>query len=53
MKSMWRDADAEVIGRFEAVSEAEMFDVEYWPPEQAKLGRAAGDDGGNIGAAPR
>ncbi len=30
--------DAEAIGRFESISEAEMFDVEYWPPEQAKLG---------------
>jgi rhamnose utilization protein RhaD (predicted bifunctional aldolase and dehydrogenase)/NAD(P)-dependent dehydrogenase (short-subunit alcohol dehydrogenase family) len=30
--------DAEAIGRFEAISEAEMFDVEYWAPEQAKLG---------------
>ena len=33
-------AHAEAIGRFESVSAAEMFDVEYWPPEQAKLGRA-------------
>src|SRR5258705_2304370 len=30
--------DAEAIGRFESISEAQMFDVEYWPPEQAKLG---------------
>ncbi len=30
--------DAETIGRFESISEAEMFDVEYWPLEQAKLG---------------
>src|SRR5262249_21113793 len=30
--------DAEAIGRFESISEAEMFDMEYWPPEQAKLG---------------
>ena len=28
---------AEAIGRFESISEAEMFDVEYWPLEQAKL----------------
>jgi rhamnose utilization protein RhaD (predicted bifunctional aldolase and dehydrogenase)/NAD(P)-dependent dehydrogenase (short-subunit alcohol dehydrogenase family) len=33
--------DAEVIGRFESVSEAEMFDCEYWPLEQAKLGARA------------
>ena len=31
-------ADAERIGRFESISEADMFDVEYWPLEQAKLG---------------
>lgn len=30
--------DAEAIGRFETISEAEMFDCEYWPLEQAKLG---------------
>jgi NAD(P)-dependent dehydrogenase (short-subunit alcohol dehydrogenase family) len=29
--------DAEAIGRFESISEAEMFDCEYWPLEQAKL----------------
>jgi rhamnose utilization protein RhaD (predicted bifunctional aldolase and dehydrogenase)/NAD(P)-dependent dehydrogenase (short-subunit alcohol dehydrogenase family) len=29
---------AETIGRFESISEAEMFDCEYWPLEQAKLG---------------
>ena len=33
--------DAEAIGRYEAVSEADMFDVEYWSLEQAKLGRSA------------
>jgi NAD(P)-dependent dehydrogenase (short-subunit alcohol dehydrogenase family) len=32
--------DAEVIGRFETISEADMFDCEYWPIEQAKLGSA-------------
>ena len=31
-------ANAERIGRFESISEADMFDVEYWPLEQAKLG---------------
>jgi rhamnose utilization protein RhaD (predicted bifunctional aldolase and dehydrogenase)/NAD(P)-dependent dehydrogenase (short-subunit alcohol dehydrogenase family) len=30
--------DAERIGRFESLSEADMFDCEYWPLEQAKLG---------------
>jgi rhamnose utilization protein RhaD (predicted bifunctional aldolase and dehydrogenase)/NAD(P)-dependent dehydrogenase (short-subunit alcohol dehydrogenase family) len=29
---------AEAIGRFESISDAEMFDVEYWSLEQAKLG---------------
>jgi NAD(P)-dependent dehydrogenase (short-subunit alcohol dehydrogenase family) len=33
--------DAEAIGRFESISEADMFDVEYWSLEQAKLGNAA------------
>jgi NAD(P)-dependent dehydrogenase (short-subunit alcohol dehydrogenase family) len=33
-------ADAEAIGRFQSISEADMFDMEYWPPEQAKLGAA-------------
>ena len=32
--------DAEAIGRFESISEAEMFDMEYWSLEQAKLGSA-------------
>ena len=31
---------AEAIGRFAPVSEADMFDCEYWPLEQAKLGPA-------------
>ena len=34
-------SDAEAIGRYECVSEADMFDVEYWSLEQAKLGKAA------------
>ena len=34
-------ADAERVGRFEALSEAELFDMEYWSLEQAKLGKAA------------
>jgi NAD(P)-dependent dehydrogenase (short-subunit alcohol dehydrogenase family) len=32
--------DAEAIGRFESISEAQMFDMEYWSLEQAKLGAA-------------
>ena len=31
-------ADAEAIGRFEALPEADLFDMEYWSLEQAKLG---------------
>jgi rhamnose utilization protein RhaD (predicted bifunctional aldolase and dehydrogenase)/NAD(P)-dependent dehydrogenase (short-subunit alcohol dehydrogenase family) len=30
--------DAEAIGRFEALPEADLFDMEYWSLEQAKLG---------------
>ena len=33
--------DAEAIGRFTSISPADMFDVEYWPPELAKLGQRA------------
>jgi NAD(P)-dependent dehydrogenase (short-subunit alcohol dehydrogenase family) len=32
--------DAEAIGRFESISEADIFDIEYWPLEQAKLAAA-------------
>jgi rhamnulose-1-phosphate aldolase/alcohol dehydrogenase len=32
--------DAEAIGRFQPIGEADMFDVEYWSLEQAKLGGA-------------
>jgi rhamnose utilization protein RhaD (predicted bifunctional aldolase and dehydrogenase)/NAD(P)-dependent dehydrogenase (short-subunit alcohol dehydrogenase family) len=28
---------AEAVGRFASISEAEMFEMEYWPQEQAKL----------------
>jgi rhamnose utilization protein RhaD (predicted bifunctional aldolase and dehydrogenase)/NAD(P)-dependent dehydrogenase (short-subunit alcohol dehydrogenase family) len=37
----WIDAvlDAESVGTFESISEAEHFDMEYWSLEQAKLGR--------------
>jgi rhamnose utilization protein RhaD (predicted bifunctional aldolase and dehydrogenase)/NAD(P)-dependent dehydrogenase (short-subunit alcohol dehydrogenase family) len=30
---------AEAIGEFKSISEADMFDVEYWPLELAKLGQ--------------
>jgi len=32
--------DAEAIGRYEPIPEADQFDVEYWSLEQAKLGKA-------------
>jgi rhamnose utilization protein RhaD (predicted bifunctional aldolase and dehydrogenase)/NAD(P)-dependent dehydrogenase (short-subunit alcohol dehydrogenase family) len=32
--------DAEAIGTFQTITEADMFDCEYWPIEQAKLGSA-------------
>ncbi|MPZ56789.1 MAG: bifunctional aldolase/short-chain dehydrogenase [Rhizobiales bacterium] len=32
--------DAEAIGRYDPISEADMFDCEYWSLEQAKLGAA-------------
>ncbi len=32
-------SDAQAIGTFESISEADMFDCEYWPLEQAKLGK--------------
>lgn len=31
--------DAEAMDRFESISEAELFDIEYWSLEQAKLGK--------------
>jgi len=54
--------DAEAVGRFESISEADMFDCEYWSLEQAKLGQgrdkplarrivAVTGGGGAIGAA--
>jgi rhamnose utilization protein RhaD (predicted bifunctional aldolase and dehydrogenase)/NAD(P)-dependent dehydrogenase (short-subunit alcohol dehydrogenase family) len=33
--------DAEAIGSFESLTEAELFEMEYWSLEQAKLGSAA------------
>jgi rhamnose utilization protein RhaD (predicted bifunctional aldolase and dehydrogenase)/NAD(P)-dependent dehydrogenase (short-subunit alcohol dehydrogenase family) len=32
--------DAEAIGKFQSIGEADMFGCEYWPIEQAKLGNA-------------
>jgi rhamnose utilization protein RhaD (predicted bifunctional aldolase and dehydrogenase)/NAD(P)-dependent dehydrogenase (short-subunit alcohol dehydrogenase family) len=32
--------DAEAVGRFESIGEADLFDIEYWSLEQAKLGQA-------------
>ncbi len=34
-------ADAEAIGQYKPISEPDMFDVEYWSLEQAKLGKSA------------
>ena len=31
---------AETIGSYEAIPEADIFDIEYWSLEQAKLGKA-------------
>ena len=33
--------DTEAIGRFESVAEPDLFDIEYWSLEQAKLGKGA------------
>ncbi len=33
--------DAEAIGAFQPIGEADMFDMEYWSLEQAKLGKTA------------
>jgi rhamnose utilization protein RhaD (predicted bifunctional aldolase and dehydrogenase)/NAD(P)-dependent dehydrogenase (short-subunit alcohol dehydrogenase family) len=55
-------AGAEAIGRFESIPENDLFDIEYWSLEQAKLGKGeekplAGQiaivtgGGGTIGAA--
>jgi rhamnose utilization protein RhaD (predicted bifunctional aldolase and dehydrogenase)/NAD(P)-dependent dehydrogenase (short-subunit alcohol dehydrogenase family) len=33
-------SDAEAVGTFQSLSDAELFEVEYWPLEQAKLGTA-------------
>jgi rhamnose utilization protein RhaD (predicted bifunctional aldolase and dehydrogenase)/NAD(P)-dependent dehydrogenase (short-subunit alcohol dehydrogenase family) len=55
-------ADAEAIGRYQSIGDADMFDCEYWPPEQIKLAQskelplagqvaAVTGAGGAIGAA--
>ena len=33
--------DAERLGRFQSIDEADQFEIEYWSLEQAKLGKAA------------
>ncbi|MGF1641445.1 MAG: SDR family oxidoreductase, partial [Rhodospirillales bacterium] len=33
--------DAETLGRFSVIAEPDIFDIEYWSLEQAKLGKAA------------
>ncbi len=33
--------DAEAVGRFEPIGEADLFDIEYWSLEQAKLGQSS------------
>jgi rhamnose utilization protein RhaD (predicted bifunctional aldolase and dehydrogenase)/NAD(P)-dependent dehydrogenase (short-subunit alcohol dehydrogenase family) len=33
--------DAEALGEYHSIGEADMFDCEYWPPEQAKLAHAS------------
>ena len=33
--------DAERIGRFASIAESDLFDIEYWPLEQAKLGKSS------------
>ena len=33
-------ADAEAVGRFESIAEFDIFEMEYWSLEQAKLGKA-------------
>jgi rhamnose utilization protein RhaD (predicted bifunctional aldolase and dehydrogenase)/NAD(P)-dependent dehydrogenase (short-subunit alcohol dehydrogenase family) len=55
-------ADAEAIGQYRSIGDADMFDCEYWPPEQVKLAQtkelalagqivAITGAGGAIGAA--
>ena len=34
-------SDAEALSQYQSISEADMFEVEYWSLEQAKLGRGA------------
>ena len=39
-------ADAETLGRYQSIGEADMFDIEYWSLEQAKLGKGVGKTAG-------
>ena len=41
--------DAEAVGRFEPVGEADLFDIEYWSLEQAKLGQSSRQAAGRPG----
>ena len=34
-------SDAERLGKFQSIPEADIFDIEYWSLEQAKLGKSA------------
>jgi rhamnose utilization protein RhaD (predicted bifunctional aldolase and dehydrogenase)/NAD(P)-dependent dehydrogenase (short-subunit alcohol dehydrogenase family) len=34
-------ADAETLGSYQSIGEADMFDIEYWSLEQAKLGKGS------------
>ncbi|MEZ4451357.1 MAG: bifunctional aldolase/short-chain dehydrogenase [Nannocystaceae bacterium] len=34
-------SDAEAVGRYQALDDDDLFDMEYWPLEQAKLGKKA------------
>lgn len=34
-------SDAEALGTFQAIAESDVFDIEYWSLEQAKLGKTA------------
>src|SRR2546430_4546485 len=38
--TLFRSTDAEAIGEYRSISEFDMFEVEYWSLEQAKLGKS-------------
>ncbi len=50
----WIEAvlDAEAVGRFESITEADHFDMEYWSLEQAKLGKARRRSGWRARSSP-